>query len=91
MGLKPLPKQKGLDLTRMKGKDALEIAKALPGDSYARLVNAAGLILPTKSHSQAIPSRQGMEVVLALIAWLDAEWPSWRTRAWIAPYRRKAE
>lgn len=60
-------------LEKLQGKDILEIAEALPGDGKARMIDAAGVILPTKSHSQLKPSLNGLMVVTALIAFLDRE------------------
>lgn len=57
---------------RLKGKDALEIADASLEEARARLVNAAGVILPTKTHSQVKPCLNGLVVAIALIAFLDA-------------------
>lgn len=65
-------KLKHLDFSRMKGKDALEIADAVSSTTRMKLVNAAGIILPTKSHTQAQPSLMGLVVILATLAFLDA-------------------
>lgn len=67
-----LKKRKRWNFSKMKGKDAEKIADALPEDGKARLVNAAGILIPTKSHSWYDPSKNGLAIAVALVAWLDA-------------------
>jgi len=67
-----MKKRKRLDFSKLQGKDALQIAEVLSDDGKARLINAAGVLLPTKTHTKLTPSLSGLATTIALIAWLDA-------------------